>query len=447
MVTRIFFFSALLVAAPAWPQATDASGASAGDASSTQMPMPPPVSAVGFPTAGGAEQRANYLSGSVMVSGGYITNLYPGAGAASINDGVYQVQPTLTADHSTDRSHASFSYAPSFSFYDPSNSLDTVNQSGATAFQYRLSPHSNFLAGDTVTKTSDTWTQPLSSGSVSGGLPSVTPGIVVPFAPQVSNSAYAQVGWQFSLNDMVGAGGVTTLVSYSQSSGLATGLYNSVSHGGSGFYTHRVNDRQYIGATYQYSEVAAKPAAANGVAEADLDADNVLGFYTAYLRPALSLSLGGGAQHYRLTQGSAANLRGWAPSALASLGWQGLHTSFALNYSRVNTEGAGIIGVYSSNSAAVSGSWQPSRNWTMGLGGNYSALTTESRSSAGSISGGHTLSGSASVGRRLSEKFSLAVQYQRLHQNFPGVIAISSDPNSSRVSASITCHFSRPLGR
>lgn len=440
MVTKIVFFSAVLIASPAWGQAT------ADSENSAAMLTPPPISEVGLSTAVGAEERSNYVGGSLVLSGGYIHNLYPDTGSRTVNDSLFLIQPAVTTDHASTRSHETFAYSSSFSYYFPNNALNAINQSGSVAFQYRLSPHMNLLAGDTVTKTSDTWSQPASSDSVSGGLPSATPGIIVPFAPQLSNSAYAQLGWQLSLNDMVGGEGNTSLVSFSNNPG-AQGLYDSNSRSGSGFYTHRLTDKQYIGATYQYSEIVATPKKTSGIAQANLDANNMLGFYTVYLTPTLSLSLGGGGQHYELNQAPLAPVKGWAPAGVGSLGWQGLHTAFALSYSRLVTEGAGILGIYSSNSATVSGRWQMSRNWTGNLGGNYSNLGSVAQSLAGSVPGGHTLSGSASLGRRLGEVFSVAIQYQRLHQTYPGIPAISNDPDSSRESASITYYFSRPLGR
>jgi hypothetical protein len=244
---------------------------------------------------------------------------------------------------------------------------------------------------------------------------------------------------------MLGFGGTTTLFDFSNTS-EALGLYNSNSRGGSAFYTHRLTDRQYIGATYQYSEIVSTPVIANGVAEADLDADNLLGFYTVYLRPKLSLSLGGGSQYYKLTQSPTAPAEDWTPSAIGSLGWQGLHTSFALSYSRLVTEGEGIIGAYNSNSANVSGRWQISLGWMINLGGDYSDFATVARSFAGSLPGGHTLSGTASVGRQLGQHLSLTIRYQRLHQDFE-IPAIVNDPNSSLESGSIAYHFSTPLGR
>lgn len=446
MATRKFLFCVLLAAMPACSQVANSGSATSDNANSTQMLIPPPISAVGFPVRTGGEEISNYLSGGVTFNGGYVNNLYPGTGTTSINEALYLVQPSLSADHTTDRSHETFTYAPSFTFYDPDSTLNGVNQTGRAAFQYRFSPHTTFVAGDGVTKTSNALSEPLASGSVSGELPPVTPGLIVPYAPQLSNSAYAQLGWQFSLNDMLGFDGNATLLHF-YNSPEARGLYNSNSSGGAAFYTHRLSERQYFGASYEYSEVAAKPNISNGIAEADLNAHNLLAFYTIYPKSNFSLSFGGGSQHYRLTQSPSAPATGWAPSALGSIGWQGIHTSFALTYSHTVTEGSGVIGAYNTNAAVLSGRWQLSRNWSASLGGNYAELAAVDRSFAGSMPGGHSLSGTASLGRQLGANLSFTVQYERIHEDYAGIPAISNAPNSSLESGSITYRFSRPLGQ
>jgi hypothetical protein len=443
MATKLFVFSALLLTMPAFSQATSAGGTSGTSTDSAQMLMPPPISAVGFPMETGAEARSNYFSGSIAFNGGYVNNLYPGLGTSSVDDALYIVQPTISVDHTTSRSHETFTYAPAFTFYDPDSSLNYIDQSGTAALSYRLSPHVNFSAGDTVSKTSNTWSPSLSS--ISGGLPNATPGVIVPYAPQLSNNAYAQLGWQFALNSMIGFDGATSLLDFSTTA-EAQGLYNSNSRGGSAFYTHRMTPRQYMGATYQYSQIAATPVIANGIAQADLSTNSVLGFYTVYPRRTLSLSLGGGSQHYQLTQSPSAPAKGWAPSAIASLGWQGLHTSLAVSCSRLVTEGEGIIGAYTTDVVSASARWQLTRYWTTSLGGNYSDFAAVAQAIAGSIPGGHTLSGTASVGRQMGQHLSFTLQYQRLHDNY-GIPAISSNPNTSFESGSITYSFLRPLGR
>ena len=61
--------------------------------------------------------------------------------------------------------------------------------------------------------------------------------------------------------------------------------------------------------------------------------------------------------------------------------------------------------------------------------------------------GGHTISGNASVQRQVGEHLNLQLQYIRLHQSYSDVAAISAVPNRNRVAVNISYQFSRPLGR
>jgi hypothetical protein len=411
-----------------------------------QMQVPPPVSSMGFPTVVGEGELANYLRVGIRFSGGYVNNLYPGIGSGTLDDSTFSLEPNISVDRTTDRIHEVLEYTPSFDFYNPDDSLNTINHAGAVRFQYRFTPFVTFLIGDTVTKTSNTWNQPLSSGSVSGGLPPAAPGFVAPFAPQISNSAFAQLAWQFAENSMIGLGGNTTLLDYTDSS-QAQGLFNSNSRGGSAFYAHRLGARQYVGGLYQYSLIIATPVTTSTLAEADLDANNFLGFYTFYLQPRISISLGAGSQYYDLTQAPAASSHAWAPIAIGSIGWQVARANFALNYSHLVTEGQGVIGAYTSDSGNLAMQLQLSPNWIANVSGSYAQLVPAAESFVNSTPGGHTLSFAGMLQRRLGANLTLSAQYEYLHQNYADIPSITNNPDSSRATASITYHFSRLLGR
>lgn len=421
-------------APPAYPQAE------------YQMQLPPPVTNLGFPTIVGSRELSNYMQGGIGLRGGYINNLYPGSGAGTVDEATFGVEPTISIDRTTDRIHETLRYAPTFIFYAPDGNLNTINHSAGVAFQYRVTPYVTFLAGDTLAKTSNTWSQPLTSGSISGSLPPTSPGFIAPFAPQISNSAYAQLAWQFSRNAMIGFGGNTNLLDYYKPS-QALGLFNSNARAGAAFYTQRFGSRQYIGGLYQYSLILATPTDAVGPASTNLEEQNFLGFYTLYLQPTLSLSFGAGAQHYNLDQSTVSPLQSWAPIAVASIGWQAPRIAFALTYNHTVTEGEGVVGAYLSDAANLSTQLQLSPYWITTVSGSYSQLTPVSTSILNSTPGGHTISFAGEIGRQLGEHFTLALQYQYLHQNYRGIPSLAANPDSSRETASITYHFSRLLGR
>lgn len=449
MLPRLCFILVLLTAVPLWAQTGYPATTTDNSQASSAMLLPPPVSGAAYPSEVGAEITANFLRGGLTFSGGYVNNLYPGTGVKTADDTLITVEPHIVIDHTAPRSHELLTYTPSFMFYSPDSVLNTANQTVAAAFQYQLSPHVDLLANDSLKKTTTTLGQPsaYSQGSVSGSLPSGTPGLVAPFAPQITNSVHAILSWQFTLNDMMGGGGYASQLSFTNPQ-LARGLYNSHSEGGSGFYTHRLTQSQYLGATFRYAKIEATPFTNVKVASAGLQTDDVLGFYTVYFRHSLSLSLGGGPERYNLTQPPAAMVQAWAPAAFASLGGQSRHTSFAVSYSRVVTGGDGVIGGFESDAADASGRWQLLPNWTLAVEGNYSQIKTVSTSIiAGSVPGGHTLAGSASVNHHLGPYLDISFQYQRLHQSYENIAAIATNPDSNYEFGSISYHFSRPLGR
>lgn len=414
--------------------------------SGTEMKLPPPVSRLGFPTRVGSLEMSNYFRAGLVFSGGYAHNLYPGTGGATVDDATFSLQPTFSLDHTSARNHTLLRYTPTFDYYDPDNTLNTINQAGEVALQYRLAPYATLLIGDRVTKTSNTWSQPLSSGTVTGGLPPTTPGFIAPFAPQVSNNAYAQLTWQFALNSMVGFGGDTTLLDFTNPS-KAQGLFNSNSRSGSAFYSHRIRARQYFGGLYQYSLIEATPVTSSGPSQTNLEANNFLGFYTIYPQSTLSISFGGGSQHYDISQSQAVSARSWEPIAVASIGWQVLGANFALSYNHVVTEGQGVVGAYTSDAGNLSTQLRVSPNWLAGFGGSYAQIDPVTSGLAGSMPGGHTLSFNGSLARQLGANLSLSFQYQYLHQTYSGIPSIAVNPTSSRGTVSISYHFARPLGR
>lgn len=437
LISLLFFVpsaTAQIGSPPAYPQAE------------VRMQLPPPVSSMGLPNVVGAAELSNYLRGDISFSGGYVNNLYPGSGNRTIDDSTFSFQPGLSMDRTTDRIQETLRYAPAFDYYSPNGSLNTVNQTGNADFQYRFTPYATLFIGDSATKTSTTWSQPLPSGSVSGNLPPTSPGFIAPFAPQISNNAYAQFAWQLARNSMIGLGGNATFLDYYKPS-QAQGLFDSNSRSGSAYYTQRFGSRQYIGGLYQYSLILATPVSTTGPANTNLDAHNFLGFYTIYFQPSLSVSLGAGSQDYNLTQSSIKPIRAWAPIAVGSIGWQVPRASFALNYSRLVTEGEGIIGAYTSNAGNLSTQLQLSPHWIATISGTYSQFTPVSEFVMNSTPGGHTLSFAGMLERRLGVNLTLSVRYQYLHQNYLGIASIASSPESSRETASITYHLSRLLGR
>jgi hypothetical protein len=233
-----------------------------------------------------------------------------------------------------------------------------------------------------------------------------------------------------------------------------------------------------MGANYRYARITVSPTGA----EFDTQTHTIFFFYTIYLKQHLSLSVSGGPQYYETTQtgtlnsGSAASAvrtspgwqwsqmrladprqvegsqistptsSAWTPAVSASMGWQERRTNFVAGYARTVTSGRGLVGTFASNSASATFRWQMLRKWTSGAGISYSSYKTVDALLVSSTEGGHSLATSVTLEHPIGERFYTSFGYDHLHQSYGGIPVISANPNSNRISGSISWQFARPLG-
>jgi hypothetical protein len=446
MSIRIFLGITLLAAAPLWAQV----GSSGAEAAATgpgggggAMATPAPVSGEGYSMGFTSETRSNYLRGGLVFGSAYDDNVSPGSAGKPVSDVSYSVWPTISLDQTRSRLHWVFTYSPGYTFYQKTSSLNAANQNLAVDLKYRLSPHVTISLRDSFQKTSSLLNQPNSdlTNPVSGGASAPNDSVIPPIADVLTNTANATLTYQFAANAMVGASGTFTNLHYPTQSQVP-GLSDSSSRGGSAFYNHRLSKMHYVGATYQYQMFLANP----GVGQSETQAHSVLLFYTLYLKPTLSVSLFGGPQYSDTTQFGAPAAKAWSPAAGASLGWQGKLTSFAASYSRRISDGGGLSGAVHSNSADASLRRQLTRSLSTSIGAGY-ANNRVLDALALFNTGGHSISGNASVQRQIGERLNVQLQYTRLHQSYSGIAALSNNPDRNRVAVNISYQFSRPLGR
>lgn len=441
MLQRVLLTILLLAAFPIWAQIdTNTIGTGTG-LSGSGMSTPPLVSGESYPGTYGEGERSNYLRGGLIFSTAYSDNVSGGANPTS--DISYSVWPTIAIDKETPRLRLDFTYSPGFTLYQRDNSLDAANQSVAVDSSYRLSPHVTLSARDRFSKLTNLFSQPdaFANTPVSGGAQSPTVAVIAPTANELTNNANAELTYQFSANSMVGISGSATNLHFLNSS-QAPGLSDSNSAKGSAFYNHRLAGRHYVGADYEYSRFVSY---FNGSNETRTQA--IFLFYTLYLKSKLSLSVSGGAQHTDTAQAPLPDSRSWSPANTASLGWQARRTNLAASYSRIVTGGGGLVGAFHSNNASASVRQLLTRNWNIGANGNYSIYKNVTPAFLLATPGGHTISGTATVERRIGEHFVADLRYTRLHQNYSGIPLIANAPNTNVESISISYQFVRALGR
>jgi hypothetical protein len=442
----------LLMATPVWSQlGLTPFEMPATSINEAPMLTPPPVSAEGYPTVVGSQVRANYLAAGLVFNTAYNDNVIANGTTTPVSDSIYTISPTIALNQSTPRRKLALTYSSGFTFYQHTSALNAANQNAVLNFQYRLSQYTTISLRDSFQRSSNVFDQlyPLSGGAAMSGSLQAPVTVVVPFAEQFSNTANVGISHQFSSNGMIGANGIFTENNYPDPA-EAAGLYNSNSIGGSAFYSHRLSNAQYIGVTYQYLRSQGNPVnaqASPGNAQTEVQTHTLMPFYTIYLNATFSISLSGGPQYFDAGESTSPAFRSWAPSAIASIGWQRSHTNIVASYLRTVTGGVGLPGAFNSNSANASVGWQITRTWTVGSAANYSINKNVTPSLPSSNQGGHSISGTVSVQHLIGEHLNAELGYTRLHQSYSGIALISTAPDSNREFVSVSYQFTRLLGR
>lgn len=461
MIRLLSLYAALLamIAAPLWSQmdTTQQSGVAAGpttdqtvDHPEDRMQTPPPVTGQNYPTAFASAERANFLRYGVVFTPAYTDNALGGSGTHPYADVSFSIFPTIAIDERTSRMNWVATYAPGFTFYRRLSSYNEADESASLRFSYRLSPHVTFSAQDGFIKSSNVFNQPNfgQSGTVSGGAQAANFSVIAPLASQLNNSANVELSYQFALNGMIGASGTFTNLHYPDPAQVP-GLFDSASHGGSGFYSLRISRMHYVGVTYQYQRLLSYPGA--GLMETQTHA--VMGFYTLIPSTHFSISFFGGPQYSDTVQPAVASLRlpaltakAWTPAAGGSLNWQARLTTVALSYSHVISGGGGLIGAVHMDNGTISLRQRLAKTLSASLGGGYTQNNMIGSFAAGAYNG-HTIDGTASLQQEFGQHVSVDLGYTRLRQSYVGVPVISAFPNTNREFVSISYQFTRPLGR
>jgi hypothetical protein len=439
----VFVGIILLAVSPLWAQGGAEAAATGTGGGGGAMMTPAPVSGEGYSMGFTSETRSNYLSGGLVFSTAYQSDVTTGSNGQPISDVTYTISPTISLNQTRSRLHWVFTYSPGFTFYQKTTSLNQATQNLGVNFSYRLSPHVTLSLRDSFQQTPSVLNQPTTDlqQPVSGGVSVPNYSVIAPNSEVLTNTANATLTYQFAPNAMVGASGTFGNLYYPNQSQV-TGLSNSSSKGGSAFYTHRLSKMHYIGLTYQYQVFSAN---GTGV-QSETHAQSIFGFYSLYFNPTMSLSFFGGPQYSSTQQLGMPSSQGWSPAGGVSFGWQGKLTSFAASYSQTINDGGGLSGAVHASSANASLHRQIVRKLNGAIGASYSNNSVLSASPTFNT-GGHTISGNASVQRQVGQRLNLQVQYTRVHQSYSDVAVISAIPDQNRVAVNISYQFTRPLGR
>src|SRR5438445_11901329 len=192
------------------------------------MVTPEPVSIEGYSMNFTSEgERSNYLRGGLTFGSSYSDNVSP-SGGQPISDFSYSVWPFITVDQVRSRQSCDLSYSPGFTFYQKTTAFNESDHNLALALKYRLSPLVTFKVENHFSKTSNilNQNQNLAAEPATGLFPTVA--LVVAIADQLRDNSSAQLGYQFSPNEFMGAPGTFRYL-YCPDRRHGRGLFNSCS--------------------------------------------------------------------------------------------------------------------------------------------------------------------------------------------------------------------------
>ncbi|HVN94200.1 MAG TPA: hypothetical protein VMT38_10915 [Terracidiphilus sp.] len=443
MLARIGIFVVFLAQLPGIAQVAPGATGGTNLGGDTEMQTPPPASGDRYSTEIGSEKQSNYFLAGVTANTAYVSNLFPSQTSAPVSDTTISILPNFQLTRSTPRQQDSITYSPSFVFYEPTTVLDSINQAASTDFRYRLSPAWSIGLQDAFYRTSNVFDQSstYTAVSVSGSTENPIATVIAPFAEQLTNTARADLSYQFGRDGMIGAGGIYSITNFPGLSPSA-GISNSKGIGVNAFYNRRLARTQYLGVTYQFTRTVASVSSQ----QATTTTQSMLPFYSYYFKPTISLSVSGGVERVDVILPQAATFSSWSPSGVVSLGWQTERFNVAASYTRVVTSGQGLFGAFNASGVGATGGWKLARTWDVALSATY--ITSSNLTPQLSLySGGTTISGQASVHHDFGERFAMDFGYDRLHQNYPGVTIVTESPDCNQEYVDVRYEFRKPLGR
>jgi hypothetical protein len=374
---------------------------------------------------------------------------------------MFSIVPVLNYLRSTAKQQDILIYSPTYTFYTPktvvdsadttsvgpgnTTALNSLNQSVDGIFQGQLSPRVTLGLQDGFLRTSNVFDEsyPFSSVGLGGSTQAPTPAAIAPYAKQLRNQATAFVSYQFSPYGMIGGSGSFANVRFPNPA-QSTGLYNSDGSAGSVFYDRRFARRQYFGVTYGYDWVQSYQTGTS----AESETNEVLGFYSVFFNRNFSLSAAFGTKyavtHVVPVQTPATS---WNPEIVLSMGWQGNRGNVSASFLRSVAAGGGLIGTFNSVSANLSGGWKFQRTWNTNLSFSYQNIEPVSYLIGLPYQGGNSLMAQISIERALGTHITAQCGYQRIHEQYVGIEAISADPDGDRAYVTINYLLKKPLGR
>jgi hypothetical protein len=382
------------------------------------------------PNYAGTSPTRNILALGLNAGSSYDDNIL-GSNQHRVGDVAFQFGPSFNVRREGQRLSFALSYRPQFRIYRKVPEQNVVDQTLGFDAGYKVSSRLSFRARTSAFLTTGILQPNQNEESLPGlGSPSsLNTTVFTPTARQLTWSSRLDASYQAGRHDLVGVFAGQSKLDFHQQLSNAGSIQNTEQKDAGLVYQHRLSRHTTLGIDYQYKDIRFGSDSRTFVHSAFLS-------YAQQVSPSLTLSVFGGPQFSRLSEVITFPLGPFTirvPVSLPTSNWalggtltkQLDKTAFQLTAQHQVSDGGGLLSAVVSSSAGASarrrlpGRWDAI--WSAGYANNSSLDTTSSRGAYQSLTAG------VGLGHSLTEKLSVRVGYDFVHQRGTGQSQLFAD--------------------
>jgi hypothetical protein len=382
------------------------------------------------PNYDGTASTRNILALGLNAGSSYDDNIL-GNNRQRVGDVAFQFGPSLNVRREGQRLSFALSYQPHFRIYRKVFEQNVVDQTLGFDAGYKVGSRISFRARTSAFYTTGIFQPSQNEESLPGlGSPSsLNTTVFTPTARQLTWSSRLDVSYQAGKHDLVGIFAGQSKLDFHQQLSNAGSIQNTEQKDAGLVYQHRLSRHTTLGIDYQYKEIRFGLDSRTLVHSAFFS-------YAQQVSPSLALSVFGGPQFSRVKEVITFPLGPFTlrvPVSLPTSNWalggmltkQLDKTAFQLTAQHQVSDGGGLLGAVVSSSAGASarrrlpGRWEA--NWSAGYANNSNLDPTSSRW------GYQSLTAAVGLGHSLTEKLSVRVGYDFIHQRGTGQSQLFAD--------------------
>jgi len=392
-------------------------------------------------------QRSSYLRGGINVGATYDDNPLL-ASTGQVSNTSESIFPNLRIEESSSRARWTLGYAGGLTIDQKITSQNQGSHNLLFDSGFRLSPHVNLRLAENFSIVTGFFDAGNASDVVTGsGGPN--PSLIAPLSTQRSSVTTVETNYHCALNDVIGASGSFYDLHYTNipKNVEPTPLTETQTATGTGFWLHRLFRGDWGGASYRFDRLTFSPGGG------ETRVHSIFAVNTLNIAKRFTLTGFAGPQ-YSENQGVllgstvATQSNAWSVAGGVEGGWQNQRTSVSAGYSRIISDGGGVLGTVRLQTVHGAFRRELVPGWTAALNASYGTNQSILVPQAGSASSIDSTSAGATLERNIGKSIGLRLGYMHDFQQQFGLPASNPtlDASRNRFFATLSYQWAKPLG-